>query len=115
MHPEHRTEIGDDRRTAPRQRTGQGCGDLGGAGGVVDVVDSQCGATLPHHGEHLFDHCHGRLRGGAYSLSQHQLAVIDAQQWFERQRGTQPGRSGPDPAAAAQVLQTLHHQEGMHP
>ena len=31
MHPEHRTQIGDDHRTAPRQRTGQGCRDLGGA------------------------------------------------------------------------------------
>ncbi len=86
-----------------------------GPGRVVDMLDGECGPALPHHLQNLFDHRRGGLGGGPHPRRQHQRAVLDAQQWLDCQRGPQPGGGGPDPTAAAQILQSLHHDEGVHP
>ncbi len=44
---------------------------------------------------------------GAHLFEQHDPAVVDVQQRLDRQRRAEPGRSRPDPAAPAQILQRV--------
>ena len=71
-----------------------------------------CG-LVPDHGADLVEHRRDRLGGGPDPLRQNKFAVVDAQQWLQRQRGAQPGRRPADPPAAAQVVQPVHHDVGV--
>ena len=68
---------------------------------------------VPDHAADLVEHRRDRLGGGPDALRQNEFAVVDAQQWLQRQRGAQPGRRPADPPAAAQVVQPVHHDVGV--
>ena len=113
MKREHRPQLGDDRRLARRQPLTQRRRHLGGTVRVVDVVYRQGGRAVADGLADPIDHRLRRVTDGAHPLGQNKFAVVDTQQRLERQRGARPRHRPPDASAAAQVVQSMHHDERM--
>ena len=74
-------------------------------------MSSQSSGALADDVANPVDHGRRRMADGAHPLGQNKFAVVDTQQRLERQRGAQPCLGPTDAAAAAQIVQPVHHDE----
>jgi hypothetical protein len=116
VHGQDGSHVGDGERLHLRQPVGQCRADDVRVVVVVDVVHDDRRTALPHHVGDRVDQRGMRLRSRANPLGENQSAVdVEMKQRFERQCGPQPGRGGADAAAAAEVVETVHHDERVAP